>query len=264
MTRVDGPVSEFSIAFYSPGIAVSIFFCASLAVSLAAGVWLWRRLHLWRYGVRTEGRVRESLLKISRVKGGEFSTSSKLYTRYLTIEFTDLDGRERTVKGTDYSREENEGSQGVPRVGGKVPVLYSRTNPGNAMYYDPLWHFLAPAACLALGLYLTYVSAGFCYNDIRIMNSLSVSGRTNEEYLDYQNVVIECSDAIYHYPEDAAAYERRGDAQFAMVQYRDAMADYSEALRLRPDRREILLKHAKAAWLDGRNYDALRDWLKSR
>jgi hypothetical protein len=46
---------------------------------------------------------------------------------------------------------------------------------------------------------------------------LSLSGWTEEEYNGYQDAVIECSDAIYHDPNDAAAHERRGDAQFAMV-----------------------------------------------
>ncbi len=262
MIAVDSSVREFSIAFYPPTTFNTIFFCAALAVTFAAAVWLGMRFYLHRYGVMTEGTVTKSLVETSLVKGSGFSASTMSYTRNLTIEFTGPDGVKRSVKGTHFTTDD--GSKDVPRVGGKVPVLYSRTNPDNAMHYDLLWFYIVPAASLAMGLFLIFMSASFCYRDIRVMNSLSLAGWTEEQYRGYQDVTIECDDAIYHNPENAATYERRGDAWFATVQYREAIADYSEALRLRPDRRELLLKRAKAEWLEGRDYDALRDWLKSR
>lgn len=264
MTDVDGSVRGFSIAFYPPGVINTVVFCAALAVSIAAGAWLGLRFYLHRYGAMAEGTVTELSQKSSLLKGFEFSGPARTYIRYLTIEFTAPDGVKRTVKGTDYSNEKDRGSKEIPRVGGKVPVLYSRSDPDNALFYDAPWHYIVPVASLAVGLILTFMATGLCYKDIRAMNSLSLSGWTEEQYRGYLDVIIGCNDAIDRDPNDAASYERRGDAQFAVAQFRDATADYGEALRLAPDRRELLLKRAKAEWLDGRDSAALRDWLKSR
>ncbi len=264
MNTVDSSVREFSIAFYPPNNFNTIFFCAALAVTLAVGVWLGMRFYLHLYGVRTEGTVTESRVKTSRVKNGEFSASKESYTRYLTVEFTGPDGVKRTVKGKNFSREADEGSKDVPRVGGKVPVLYIRSIPGYAIYYDPVWHYLVPATFLAFGLLFTFMAASFCYKDIRVSNNLSLSGWTEEQYRDYQDVIIECDQTIHHNPNDAAAFERRGDAQFAIIQFRDAIADYSEALRHSSDRPKLLLKRSKAKWLNGDDFNALQDWLKYR
>lgn len=264
MTAIDSTVREFSIAFYPPNTFGAIFFFAALATTLAAGTWLGMRFYLHKYGVMTEGTVTESSVKSERIGSSGFSTSSRLHTHRLTIEFTAPDGVKRTVKGRHYSSEGDKESRDNLQVGGKVPVVYSRTNPDNAMYYDHVWHYITPVALLVVGLLFTYMAAGLCYKDIRTANNLSLIELRNERPDGNRDAVIEYDQAIYHDPNDAAAYERRGDAQFSDTRFSDAIADYSEALRLLPDRRELLLKRAKAEWLDGRDYDALRDWLKSR
>ena len=96
------------------------------------------------------------------------------------------------------------------------------------------------------------------------MNALAISDSTREHFEEYNRVIIESGLKINAGTEDAAVFERHGDAQFANVQFGGAISDYSEALRLRPDGRELLLKRAKAEWLDGRDLDALRDWLNCR
>lgn len=88
MTAVESPVPEFSISCYPPHLISTIIFCAVLAVTVAAGAWFWKRLYLHVYGVRTEGTVKESAVTSSRVANGEFSASSKVYTRDLIIEYT--------------------------------------------------------------------------------------------------------------------------------------------------------------------------------
>ena len=77
-------------------------------------------------------------------------------------------------------------------------------------------------------------------------------------------VVKRSSGTLYQNPGDADALERRGEAQFAMLQFGAAISDYREALRLRPERKELRLKRAKAEWLDGRDGTALRDCLAVR
>ena len=84
----------------------------------------------------------------------------------------------------------------------------------------------------------------FCHDDLRVQNSLALTGWSEDEYRRYQETVSDSSDALYQNP---------GDAQFSMLQFGDATSDYSEALRLRPERKELRLKRAKAEWLDGRN-----------
>lgn len=264
MPTIDSSVREFAITFYPPTLLYSLWFMAALVLLLAAATWLGMRFYLHVYGVTTEGRVTKSLLSTSRIKSDDFSASKNSYTRYLTIQFTGPDGKSRTVEGTHYSIEGEAQSKSFPQVGGAVPVLYSKSNPDNAMYYDRRWHYLVPGAALAFALYFAYMAASFCYQDIRAMNSLSISDWKEGQYESYQDVIIECNDTLYHDQNDAAAYERRGDAQFAIVQFSDAITDYSAALRLRPERRDLLLKRAKAEWLDGRDFDALRDWLFSR
>jgi len=241
-----------------------LLFITALAITLAAAAWLGNRFYLHKYGVMTQGQVTKSSVKTSRISTGEFSASERSYTRYLTIQYTGPDGVKRTVEGTHYSSEEDEHSQDILRVGGTAPVLYSKGNPGNAVYFDRRWHYIVPVALLLLGIPFVTLSGGLCYNDIRIMNRLSVAGWNERDLERYQDAIIENSDALYRNRNDATAYEQRGDAQFATVQFSEAVADYSEALRLLPDRRELLLKRAKAHWLDGHDYDALRDWLSSR
>lgn len=258
MNSVDTSVREFSIAFYPPALLSTILFITALVLTIAALSWLGMRFYLHRYGVLTEGRVSESSVKISQVSTGEFSASKRSYTHYLTIQFTGPDGIKRTVKGTRYSFEGDDS-----HVNGTVPVLYSPTHPDIAMFYDRLWHYIVPVASSALALFFLLMTAGLCYGDIRTMNSLSLSDWSDHEFDNLQSTIIECSDAIYHNADDANAYEKRGDAQFAIVQFDDAISDYTAALRLHPERRDLLLKRAKAEWLNGRDYDAVRDWLKS-
>jgi hypothetical protein len=256
MTAVDTTVREFSISFYQPSTFNTIFLCAALVALLVAGTWFGMRLYLHLFGVKTDGQVIEARVKSSMVKTEEFSPTRFLYTSRMKIEYTGPDGVKRTVKGTSYSRE----------MGGndEVQVLYSRSHPGFAMYYDPGWHYIVPVASLIASLLLVYAAAFNCHENIRTMNVLSLGDSMREHFDDYQKVIIESNFTINNNPQDAAAYERRGDAQFAIVQFRDAIEDYSAALRLRPGDRDLLLKRAKAEWLEGRDGDALRDWRQSR
>ena len=143
-------------------------------------------------------------------------------------------------------------------------MLYCRAFPTFAMYYDPMWHYLVPIAALVMALLLSYAATRICYEDIRNMNAISLADSTREHSEEYNKVIIESSLKINDAQGDAVTYERRGDAQFASAQFGDAIKDYSEALRLRPAGRELILKRAKAEWLDGRDFAALRDWLKYR
>ncbi len=261
MNSVDSSVREFSIAFYPPTLLSTILFITALALTIAALSWLGMRIYLHGYGVLTEGRVTESSVKITRTRSGEFTPAKRSYTRYLTIQFTGHDGVNRTVKGTHYSFDGND--KDVPHVDGTVQILYSPSHPDIAMYYDRLWHYIVPVAASLLALYLFIITAGRCYGDIRTMNTLSLSDLSEREFRSLQNTIIECSDALNHNPHDAETFEKRGDAQFAVVQFDDAITDYTEALRLNPEHRGLLLKRAKAEWLNGRDFDAVRDWLKS-
>ncbi len=254
MTAVDSPVPEFSIALYSPHMISIIIFCITLALAVSAGAWFGKRLYLHLYGVRTEGTVKESTVTTSSVKGSGISASSRVSTHHMTIEYTGPDGKRRIIKGTSYS----------DKIGNSVPVFYSSTHPGCAVYYDPLWHYIVPAAALIVSLFFTCLAAGLCYKDIRAANYLDLSNRSSREEIDrYQGVLSECYHALQQNPNDAAALELSGDARLALMQIRDAIDDYTKALRLRPDRRELLRKRAKAHWLYERDRDAFRDWLKS-
>ncbi|MBU0479698.1 MAG: hypothetical protein KKG47_01220 [Proteobacteria bacterium] len=220
------------------------------------------RLYLHIFGERAEGTVIESLLKHSFVSGNELSTSRFVDTRYLTVEYTGPDHVKRIVKGRSYS---NGGGKGLPQVGGSVPVLYCRFMPGFAVFYDKVWHYLVPFASLFIALLLTFAATRVCYEDIRAANALAIADSTREHFEEYNKVIIEGGLQINDASTEAGVYERRGDALFANMQFGDAVKDYSEALRLGPDgRRDLVLKRAKAAWLDGRDFDALRDWLQYR
>ncbi len=261
MTVVDSAVREFSITLYPPTTFNTIFLCVALATLLAASTWLGMRFYLHLFGVKADGKVTESLQTRSLVKSsGEFSASRFVSTDDLKIDFTGPNGVKHTVKGTHYSNKDDKG----PQVDGTVQVLYSKTNPDFAIYYDPVWHYIVPLVSLVIALLLTYAATRSCHEDLRVMNALSLGDSMREHFEEYNNVIIESNFTVHDNPNDAAAYEQRGDAQFAIVQFGDAIKDYSEALRLRPDGRELLLKRAKAEWLDGRDSDALRDWLKYR
>jgi tetratricopeptide (TPR) repeat protein len=264
MTTVNSSVSEFSIAFYPPTSLNTILFCTALAITLAVGAWLGMRFYLHLFGTRTEGTVTDMRTKISYVDDTAFNARKRSFTRILTIEYTAADGVTRKLKARDWSSEDVKGLKEIPRVGGKVPVFYLGSMPGFATYYDPVWHYLVPIALLALGMSLTGMAAAFCYKDIRNSNALSLPRLTEEQYGSLVDVINETSMAIRQDPADAASYESRGDAQFAMMQFREAIEDYSKALQLVPDQRDVLQKRAKAEWLEGRDTDAFKDWLKSR
>lgn len=142
-------------------------------------------------------------------------------------------------------------------------MFYSKTNSGYAVYYDPLWHYIVPGASLAVSFLFLYMAAGLCYKDIRTANYLALSDLAQGENSRYGDLIGDCYRALQQNPNDAAAHELRGDAHMATADIYAAIADYSEAARLRPDRHEILRKRAKAKWLYGRDIEALRDWLKS-
>ena len=258
MTAVDNAVREFSITLYPPTTFNTIFLCVALVVLLAAGTWLGMRFYLHMFGEKTDGKVIRSYEKSSLIKEDGFQISKYLYTTRMTIEFTGPDGEKHTVKGTKYS---DKWESDINRT---VPVLYSRAHPAFAMYYDPIWHYITPIASLAMALILIAFPIRTYYEDLRNKNALSLADSVREHREEYSNVISQSNFTIRDAPEDADAYERRGDAQFGDLRFRDAIKDYSEALRLRPGNRELLLKRAKAEWLEGRDSDALSDWLKYR
>lgn len=264
MTDVGSPVSDFSIAFYPPGLLPLAAFCLLLGLSLAAAAWLGWRYYLRQHGVLAEGTVTQSLVRTGRASSGEFSASVRTYSRTLTIAYRDAAGATHVIPGFHYSMDGDDGSPGAPRVGGKVPVYYSPAHPGLGVYFNPRWHYTVPLLALALLLPLLWMAASFCYRDLRVQNSLALGGWSEDEYQRYQDVIIESGSQLYQEPGNADALERRADAQFAIVQFGDAITDYDAALRLRPDDKGLLRKRAQAEWLEGRDMDALRDWLRSR
>lgn len=262
MNDVSSPVLDFSIAFFPPGLLATLAFCLMLTLTLAAAAWLGWRHHLRKHGVRTEGTVTACTVRTGRTRTSEFSASERTYSRNLTISYQDGTGTSHNITGFHYSIGSDDAS--APRVGSSVPVYYNPTYSDHGVYYNPSWHYPAPLLALALLLPILWMSLQFCYDDLRVQNSLALAGWSEDEYRHYQETVSDCNGALYESPGDADALERRGDAQFAMLQFGDAISDYSDALRLRPERKELRLKRAKAQWLDGRDSGALRDWLAAR
>lgn len=264
MTAIDSAVRAFSVTFYPPTVLQTVFFCAALAALVAAGTWLGMRAGLHLFGQKVEGRVVELVQRVPFIKGTEFTTSRFFYISYLKIEFTDAGGGNHSVKGKHYSNDDEQSSPRIPKVGGTVPVYYSKVFPSLSVYYDPVWHYLAPLAFFVIALLLSYGATKICYEDIRNSNVLALADSTREHFQEINRVIIDTTLAIHERPDDADALERLGDAQFAAAQFGDAITDYTDALRLRPEGRDLLRKRAKAEWLDGRDLAAFRDWMKSR
>lgn len=263
MTSVDGPVREFSIVLCPNNWLTSSLIIIALAIVLAAGTWLGLRIYLRWFGTLTEGTVRESYVKISHVSSGEFSSSSRMYSYRLKIQYAGPDEKRRFIKGSRYTSGDDKQLKDSLQVGGKVPVYYSKSFPGIAVYYDPAWHYLVPAASLVAALIIAYGLSGMVYRDLRLMNQVIFSQRMEGQREFFLEAASEGYQAIKRDENDADAYERRGDAEFALEEFNTAVSDYSEALRLRPNRHELFRKRAKAEWLDGHDSNALRDWLKS-
>lgn len=263
MTGTSNPAQDFSITPFMPGPLPTAAFCLLLALSLAAAAWLGWRHYLRRHGVLAEGTIMQAAVRTGRADTGEFSASVRTYSRSLTIAYRDASGATHAISGFHYSMDGDDGVPDAPRVGDKVPVYYSPAFPGRGIYYHPRWHYTVPVLALALLLPLLWMAAGFCLRDIRVQNSLALSGWSEAEYQRYQEVIIESGSLLYQDPGNVAALEQRADAQFALVQFGDAIAGYDAALRLRPGDKGLLRKRAKAEWLDGRDGEALRDWLRS-
>ena len=260
---VDGPVQGFSIAFHMPSLFYAAFFGVALAIAAAAAWWLGTNLYLYWRGIRTEGTVVAGSVRTRSVESANtLDVSERQSTHHLTIEYAAEDRVTRKLKATAVTY--GAGGSGVG-IGAKVPVLYSRSDPTRAVYDAPRYALGAPALLLALALTLLLPALGLCWRDIRIQNSLDVSSQWTEDRTEtLRSVIIDCDGAIRANPNDDTAFERRGDAQFALAQFGDAVEDYSKAMTLAPARsRAIRRKRAKAAWLDGRDFDALRGWLST-
>ena len=64
--------------------------------------------------------------------------------------------------------------------------------------------------------------------------------------------------------DDVLAYNDRGIAKAALGRYEDAIADYDEAIRLKPDYAEAYYNQGNAKGALGRNDEARQDFEKVR
>lgn len=142
-------------------------------------------------------------------------------------------------------------------------MYYCASFPDIAVYYDPLWHYLVPAASLVMAFIVAYAIGGMVYRDLRLTNLVIFSQQMEGRREFFLEAAHESHEAISRNGNDAEAYEQRGDAEFALEEFNRATEDYSKALRLRPNRHELYRKRAKAEWFDGHDSNAFRDWRSS-
>jgi hypothetical protein len=160
MAQVDAIISDFSIVVYllvsSPNGNLLL---VALAATLVAGTWLGMRIYLHRYGARTEGTVTEAFVKSTTVDSTDFSASSRMHSHYLKIQYAGPDRVKRIIKGSRYASELDDNERASLQVGGKVPVYYLKSWPSIAVYYVPVWHYIAPAASLVAALLFLFMAA---------------------------------------------------------------------------------------------------------
>ncbi len=262
MMSVDATIREFSVFGHLVSNVTGILLLGALATTVTAATWLGMRVYLRWYGVLTEGTVNEAFVQSSNVRSGEFSASSRMDSHYLKIQYDGADGVKHIINGKRYASVLDAKERASLQVGGKVPVYYVKAWPSIAVYYDPAWHYTVPAASLVAALiFLSMAASGF-KDTLRFSDAAIRAQLTREQSDACQIAIWESSVAIDSDESNAAAYERRGDAEFSLAELDKAIADYSKASRLQPHRLALIRKRAKAEWFDGRPGAAMLDWLK--
>ena len=177
MTQVDPTVPEFNIVV---DLLVSSetgnLLLVALAATLVAGAWLGMRIYLHRYGARTEGTVKEAFVKSTTVSSPDFSASSRMHSHYLKIEYAGPDRVKRIIKGSRYASQLDDKERASLQVGGKVPVYYLKSWPRIAVYYVPVWHYIAPAASLVAALLFLSMAADAFEETLRFASTAIEAG----------------------------------------------------------------------------------------
>lgn len=172
MAQVDPAIPDLSTGVdLLVSSATGNLLLVALAATLIAGAWLGMRFYLHRFGARTEGTVKEAYVKSTTVDSSDFSTSSRMRTHYLKIQYTGPDRVKRLIKGSRYASELDDKERASLQVGGKVPVYYLKSWPRIAVYYVPVWHYIAPAASLVAALLFLVMAVDAFENTLRFAST---------------------------------------------------------------------------------------------
>jgi lipoprotein NlpI len=79
------------------------------------------------------------------------------------------------------------------------------------------------------------IVARWLESDENVVRSYTLRGEIYRDRKDYKGAIADCTEAIRLDPEFAPAYNTRGNAYSDMKDYDRAIADYSEAIRLDPN-----------------------------
>ena len=74
-----------------------------------------------------------------------------------------------------------------------------------------------------------------------------------------EDAIADYDEAIRRRPNDSETYYNRGTAKQDLGRFEDAIADYDEAIRLRPDLPEAYYNRGRTKIASGRNTDGKND-----
>ncbi len=77
---------------------------------------------------------------------------------------------------------------------------------------------------------------------------------------DFQGAREAFSQVIKKNPNDAAAYFRRGNSNYALREYQAALKDYSSAIERNPNDADIYYRRGNAYYASGKYAEALADF----
>ena len=80
---------------------------------------------------------------------------------------------------------------------------------------------------------------------------------------DYQTAIADYSEAIRLKPDDPDAFKDRGNAYYDLTQYGKAIADYTEAIRLKPGNPNLFIDRGNAYYMLSQYGDATADYTEA-
>ncbi|MGR3277480.1 trypsin-like peptidase domain-containing protein [Acaryochloris marina NIES-2412] len=95
-------------------------------------------------------------------------------------------------------------------------------------------------------------------------DDLYLQGTNKFQGGNYQGAIADLNQAINLNPQNAFAYNSRGNAHYELQQYQDAIAQYDQAIALNPDYAEAYFNRGLAHKLAGNDAQAQQDHLKSK
>lgn len=95
-------------------------------------------------------------------------------------------------------------------------------------------------------------------------DDFSLQGTDKFHQGDYQGAIADLDQAIELNPENAFAYNNRGNTYYALQKYPQAIAEYDKAIALNPDYAEAYFNRGLAHTLMGNKAQATQDRLKAK